>query len=146
MYRCGLLRKDELCKLERLYPLFDWKEHLARISKLVDADAAAVYVVYRGVDIVGELTVYYRTAESDGRWVPNSRVYLNAFRVDERYQNKQFGSTLLNYVLDSLYSRGYCEATIGVRYDNDRARKLYERFGFNKILAEYYDYVVLLRE
>lgn len=146
MYRCGLLRKEELYKLEHLYPLFDWKEYLARMSKLVDAAAASVYVVYRGADIVGELTAYYKTAESDGRWLPNSRAYLNAFRVDERYQNKQFGSTLLNYVLDDLYSRGYCEATIGVRYNNDRARRLYERFGFDKTLIECDDYVVLLRE
>ena len=56
------------------------------------------------------------------------------FMIDERYQNKGYGTRLLRAVLADLHEEGYSEFTIGAEDDNEKALHIYHSMGFNELL------------
>lgn len=68
-------------------------------------------------------------------------------------QGRGLGARLLTALLDEAVARGCGEVFLDVRADNDRARRLYERFGFTPVgvRKRYYqpsgvDAIVMMRE
>jgi ribosomal-protein-alanine N-acetyltransferase len=68
-------------------------------------------------------------------------------------QGQGVGSALLTALLEEAVARGCGEVFLDVRADNDRARRLYERFGFTPVgvRKRYYqpsgvDAIVMVRE
>jgi [ribosomal protein S18]-alanine N-acetyltransferase len=68
-------------------------------------------------------------------------------------QGRGIGAALLTALLDEAAARGCVEVFLDVRADNDRARRLYERFGFTAVglRKRYYqpsgvDAIVMMRE
>ena len=68
-------------------------------------------------------------------------------------QGRGFGAGLLTALLEEAHARGCTEVFLDVRADNDRARTLYERFGFTPVgvRKRYYqpsgvDAIVMMRE
>lgn len=68
-------------------------------------------------------------------------------------QGRGLGSTLLTVLLEEAAARGCAEVFLDVRADNDRARRLYERFGFTPVgvRKRYYqpsgvDAIVMVRD
>jgi [ribosomal protein S18]-alanine N-acetyltransferase len=68
-------------------------------------------------------------------------------------QGRGIGAALLTALLDEAAVRGCVEVFLDVRADNDRARRLYERFGFTAVglRKRYYqpsgvDAIVMMRE
>jgi [ribosomal protein S18]-alanine N-acetyltransferase len=53
--------------------------------------------------------------------------------VRPEMQGRGLGATLLMALLDEAVARGCGEVFLDVRADNDRARRLYERFGFTPV-------------
>jgi [ribosomal protein S18]-alanine N-acetyltransferase len=82
-----------------------WSEETYR-SELADADGTRYYVVLDDVLTIG---------------------------VRPESQGQGLGSGLLTALLDEAVVRGCGEVFLDVRADNDRARRLYERFGFTPI-------------
>jgi ribosomal-protein-alanine N-acetyltransferase len=73
--------------------------------------------------------------------------------VRTELQGRGIGTVLLTTLLDEATVRGCGEVFLDVRADNDRARRLYERFGFQAIgvRKRYYqpsgmDAIVMVRE
>jgi ribosomal-protein-alanine N-acetyltransferase len=73
--------------------------------------------------------------------------------VRPELQGRGVGSTLLTTLLDEAATRRCTEVFLDVRADNDRARRLYERFGFTAVgvRKRYYqpsgvDAIVMVRE
>jgi [ribosomal protein S18]-alanine N-acetyltransferase len=73
--------------------------------------------------------------------------------VRSELQGRGVGTTLLTALLDEAGTRGCAEVFLDVRADNDRARRLYERFGFTEVgvRKRYYqpsgvDAIVMMRE
>lgn len=57
--------------------------------------------------------------------------YLYAFRVKPSYRNRGVGSRLLLEAERNLSNRGFRRAVISVAKENERARRLYERWGYS---------------
>ena len=56
------------------------------------------------------------------------------FLIDPEYQNKGFGSTLLNYVIEKIKKlKEIKKIILNVKSKNSLAIKLYEKFNFNKV-------------
>jgi [ribosomal protein S18]-alanine N-acetyltransferase len=53
--------------------------------------------------------------------------------VRPELQGRGIGSALLTALLEEAAVRGCAEIFLDVRADNDRARRLYERFGFTAV-------------
>lgn len=73
--------------------------------------------------------------------------------VRPEMQGRGLGAKLLTALLDEAVARGCGEVFLDVRADNDRARRLYERFGFTPVgvRKRYYqpsgvDAIVMMRE
>jgi ribosomal-protein-alanine N-acetyltransferase len=73
--------------------------------------------------------------------------------VRTELQGRGIGAMLLTALLDEAAVRGCAEVFLDVRADNDRARRLYERFGFRAvgIRKRYYqpsgvDAIVMVRK
>ena len=99
-----------------------------KIKKEID-----VFVIEEDEKVIGEITVSYKNDELETQTIPNKRVYLQAFRVDKKYQEQSLGQKLIKYCIDYLTNISYTEFTIGVEEDNEIARHIF-KFGFNKVI------------
>ncbi len=80
---------------------------------------------------------YYVVAERDGRvegyagiMVILDEVHVNTIGVRASAEGRGLGRALLSEVLAEGYRRGARRATLEVAVSNERARELYQRFGF----------------
>lgn len=81
-----------------------------------------VYVVYLQEQVVG----FFWTEKRD------ETLHIHALIVEDEFQGRGFGRKILQEI-ESQYSEGAKVLEIGVHLSNDRARKLYEDFGFVKV-------------
>lgn len=112
-------------RLERtLFPEDPWSEELLR-AELADQPRTRHYVVAEnsGGDIVGYAGLAAAGGEADVQTI--------AVRADR--WGGGIGSALLTELLDEAARRGSEAVFLEVRADNDGARRLYERFGFEEI-------------
>ncbi len=105
-------------------------------------------------------TRHYVVAEQDGvlaGWAglaaSGGQADVLTIGVRPELQGGGLGSALLTALLDEAAERGCGEVFLDVRADNDRARRLYERFGFTAVgvRKRYYqpsgvDAIVMIRE
>jgi len=90
----------------------------------------------------------FLVAEYNGKVVGYSMSYLRpdleghimSIAVDERYRGRGIGSLLLAETIERLLAKGARYIGLEVRVSNERAIKLYERFGFRRIkrIPNYY--------
>ena len=77
--------------------------------------------------VVGQIFLQVDSALAGG----DGRVaYLYALRVRPEYRNRGIGTELVREAEAILRQRGFSRALISVAKDNDAARRLYERLGF----------------
>ena len=96
-----------------------------------------IFVMFVKGRPIGELHAAYKS--DDERAVKGKRAYLFAFRIHEDYQGRGLGKQLLKSVIDTLINQGYTEFTVGVEDDNDRAKHIYDSFGFTKLIARKFE-------
>ena len=58
-------------------------------------------------------------------------LYIDDLCVDENHRGKHIGKTLFEYVLDYAKEKKFDSITLNVWEHNDRARKFYDKLGFN---------------
>ncbi len=85
-----------------------------------------------------KITNSYISHDLNSEAIPNQRVYLQAFRLDKKYQGLGLGQKLLQFVLSDLEEQGYKEFTIGVEAGNERAKHIYFKFGFTEAIDRGY--------
>ncbi|ACS34557.1 ribosomal protein S18-alanine N-acetyltransferase [Thermococcus gammatolerans] len=74
--------------------------------------------------VIGYVMAYLR---------PDLEGHIMSIAVDERYRGNGIGSALLTEAINRLIARGARYIGLEVRVSNEKAIKLYERFGFRKV-------------
>lgn len=123
--------------MTQLFDYNDVDEMLEQNKRDIESEVSDIFVMFDDGRPVGELHAAYDSG--DERTVRGKRAYLSAFRVREEYRGRGYGKELLRYVIDALTEQGYNELTIGVEDDNERAKHMYESFGFTKLIAHKYE-------
>ena len=127
-------------KLKKLFPDNEemWIKYKKKRLQQFEKQEIDVFVIEDNKDIIGELTVNYKSHQIETETIPNKRVYLEAFRVDKKYQGQGLGQKLINYCIDYLTNIGYTEFTIGVEDDNEIAKHIYFKLGFTNAIDKGY--------
>lgn len=130
------ITKDEFNGLHRLFPDDEqmWVKYKDMRLKEFDNEETDVYVIELDNIFIGELTASYVSHDLASEAIPGQRVYLQAFRLDEKYQGAGLGQQLIQFVLASLEQQGYTEFTIGVEENNKLAKHIYFKFGFTEAI------------
>lgn len=84
------------------------------------------------VGVIGQAFVSLRSGRaelSDGRW----RAYVYAFRVKPQYRGQGIGTKIMETLEADLLRRAYQRVTLNVAKENDGARRLYERLGYQVV-------------
>lgn len=135
------VRKITVSELPRLTELFDYNDidaMLAENTDLIQNRAMDIFILLDGEKLLGELHVSYERNDKLAA-VRGLRAYLSAYRVHEDFQGMGLGKLLMKSVIDTLAAEGYSEFTVGVEDDNDRALHIYQKFGFDEVIARKYE-------
>lgn len=129
-------KKKKFDKLHNLFPDHEqmWAKYRDMRLKEFDNKEIDVYVIERDHAFIGELTIHYTSQALASETIPGQRVYLQAFRLDKKYQGLGLGQKLIQYALSDLEQQGYTEFTIGVEEDNEKAKHIYFKFGFTEAI------------
>lgn len=127
------IKVEEFEKLKKLFPNNEemWIKYKKKRLEQFEKQEIDVFIIEDNESIIGEITVNYKSHQLETETIPNRRVYLEAFRVDKKYQGQGLGQRLINYCIDYLTNIGYTEFTIGVEDDNEIAKHIYFKLGFN---------------
>lgn len=148
------ITKDEFEKLYNLFPDNDemWLKYKDMRFREFDNKEIDVYVIELDNSFIGELTINYVSHDLESETIPNQRVYLQAFRLDKKYQGLGLGQKLIQYTLSDLEKQGFTEFTIGVEENNELAKHIYFKFGFTEAIDKGYgdefdptDYTLYMR-
>ncbi len=129
---CTKISKEEFEKTNSLFPDNEemWSKYKEKRLKQFENKEIDVFIIEKNNEIIAEITVNYINHDLQTETIPNKRVYLEAFRVDKKYQGQGLGQKLINYVIECLKKVGYTEFTIGVEEDNEIAKHIYFKLGF----------------
>ena len=127
---------EEFGKLKILFPNNEdmWIKYKKKRLEQFEKQEIDVFIIEEDEKTIGEITVNYKNNKLETETIPNRRVYLEAFRVDKKYQGQGLGQKLINYCIEYLTNKGYTEFTIGVEDDNEIAKHIYFKLGFNKAI------------
>ena len=130
------IKKEEFEKLKTLFPDNNemWIKYKKKRLEQFGKKEIDVFVIEEDEKVIGEITVSYKNDELETETIPNKRVYLQAFRVDKKYQGQGLGQKLINYCIEYLIKKGYTQFTIGVEDDNEIAKHIYFKLGFNEAI------------
>ncbi len=128
------IKKEEFEKLKTLFPDNDemWIKYKKMRLEQFEKEEIDLFVIEDNGNFIGEITVNYVNHELETETIPNQRVYLEAFRVDKKYQWQGLGQKLINYCIEYLIKKGYTQFTIGVEDNNEIAKHIYFKLGFNE--------------
>lgn len=132
------IRIEEFIKLKELFPNSEkmWNKYKNKRIKQLKKQEIDVIIIEDNKKFIGEITINYKSHQLEAETIPNKRVYLEAFRVDKKYQGQGLGQKLINYCIDYLTNIGYTEFTIGIEDDNKIAKHIYSKLGFNYAIDE----------
>lgn len=134
------IKVEEFEKLKRLFPDNEemWFKYKAKRLQQFEKQEIDIFIIEYNEIIIGEITINYKNNELETETIPNKRVYLEAFRVDKKYQGKGLGQKLINYCIKCLTNIGYTQFTIGVEEDNEKAKHIYFKLGFTDAIDKGY--------
>ncbi len=148
------ITKDEFDKLYDLFPDNEtmWLKYRDMRLREFAQKQIDVYVIELNNTFIGELTINYISHDLMSEAIPNQRVYLQAFRLNKKYQGLGLGQKLIHFALSDLEKQGYTEFTVGVEEDNEKAKHIYFKFGFTEAIDRGYgdefdpsDYTLYIR-
>ena len=117
------LRKISKVDFDKLYDSFPdreqmWLQYRNMRLKEFDHKEIHVYVIELNSVFIGELTINYVSHDLKTEAIPNQSAYLQAFRVDKKYQGLGLGQKLIQFVLPDLERKGYTD-TIDKGYGDE---------------------------
>lgn len=137
-----LVRKLDIEELEKLGTVKRYKdiEETVAWNKLFIARGLLdIYGAFNNAGVlVGKLHIAYAYIPdvcASPLVLRNRRAYIWAFLIHPNFRNQGIGNQMLQLVIEDLTKKGYTEATVGVAFDNDRARHLYEKYGFTTFIG-----------
>ncbi|MBS3900180.1 MAG: ribosomal protein S18-alanine N-acetyltransferase [Dethiobacter sp.] len=115
----------QVCHLERVvaierevYPS-PWSKN-AFVNEIMDNGLASYWVAMIEEQVVGYA----------GIWTIMDEAHLTTLAVCRRWQRRGVGSLLLDRLLVEAKALGATRITLEVRVSNDKAQKLYKKYGF----------------
>ena len=103
--------------------------------------------IYKGKKPVGFIMISYDVGEDDGEepsaeWFLRNSYFIWRFMIDKRYQGNGYGREAMRLVLEFIrtFPAGaakYC--WLSYEPTNERAKKLYQSFGFRELPEHYED-------
>jgi ribosomal protein S18 acetylase RimI-like enzyme len=119
----GLEWEGEYRRFRRLYQQsFKDAENGRRILLVIEAEGK----------LIGQLFIQLASIPADPERIPGTG-YLYSFRVRPLYRNQGLGTTLVQQAEAILVELGFTRVLIGVAQENEGARRLYERLGYQVI-------------
>ena len=105
------IKIEEFEKLKKLFPGNEemWIKYKKKRLEQFEQEEVDVFVIENDKKFIGEITVNYKSHQLETETIPNRRVYLEAFRVNKKYQGQGLGQKLINYCIDYLSSIGYTQ-------------------------------------
>lgn len=125
---------EDLPLLLKLHTYRDPEQMLFSNTRMLTSGQAKFFCLFRCEKLIGELRAKKWDDDPDFA-IPGQRAYLYAFRILPGEQGQGFGTYLMEQVTELLRQEGYREFTVGVEDDNVRARQLYHKLGFTRVLA-----------
>ncbi len=122
-------RKINIKEFDRLKKLFSgdeelWKKYKKMQIEKLENKEIDIFIIENDGDIIGELTVNYKSNKLKKEAKIGVRAYLEAFRLDKGYRKQGLGQKLINYCIDYLKNIGYTEFTIGLESNNEVAKHI----------------------
>lgn len=136
----SILNINNFDKLKELYPCDDFIEYKEKRIKQISNRELDIFVIEYDNKYIGEMTATYINGDLDNETIPNVRIYFQALRVLDEFQNKGLAQKLVKYVIDYYEKLGYKEFTIGVEENNYNAKHIYNKFGFTNIISKGIEY------
>ncbi len=83
--------------MRRLFPGNEdmWIKYKKKRLMQFEEKEIDVFIIEADEKVIGEITVNYKNDKLEIETIPNQRVYLQAFRVDEKYQGQGLGQKLI---------------------------------------------------
>lgn len=133
---CKIIDKKDFELLRALFPDNDsmWEKYKKIRMAQYSRKEIDIFILEYKNQIIGELSVNYANQNLKTETIPKKRVYLEAFRINKKYQGHGLGQKLLKSALEHLKRMGYTEATIGVEENNKIAKHIYNKFGFTEAI------------
>ena len=133
-YPVEAVKINELEQLGLLFKAEDNERFIRERSARIAKGDATIYAVKHDDRPIAEVTIVYNNEQYEDYTIPKKRVYMEALRVLDEYQGKGIGQRLLEEVIKKVKSQGYSEITIGVEDDNEVAKHIYSKLGFNEFI------------
>jgi len=131
--------------------IWDMDKDPIRTNKWYDELVAGnriTFIYIENGEFLGEGSLVLANDDPDYT-IPNKRVYLSRMIVKKEAQNRGIGGIILDFLIDYAKMLGFIEMSLGVDIINLKARHLYEKKGFDRIIFEGEDvwgkYVKLLK-
>lgn len=130
--------------IENCHCIWDIKGKQDRLSIEMNQGKRKMFVYKKNEMIVGGCSIVWDNGDMN-RTIPSKRAYLSYLVVREGFRNHGMGTKLIDYMCEYVMRSGVTEITINVEQSNPRAKKLYLRKGFNEVLHEKDDKILLLK-
>lgn len=103
-----------------------------------------MFVYFDEEVLIGGVSLVFDSGDFN-RTIPPERAYLSYLVIMEGYRNQGFGSSLIDNICEYARQSGISEITLRVEHSNPRAKKLYLAKGFNEVILEASDSILLLK-
>jgi ribosomal protein S18 acetylase RimI-like enzyme len=115
-----------------------------RLSNEIRRKTRKMYVLTDDEISIAGISVVFESINL--RTIKDLRAYISYFVVKPEYRNQGIGTQILHQIIQKLRDDNYLEATIQVEKNNVDAYRLYRREGFEYVLREYEDSLLLLKK
>jgi predicted alpha/beta hydrolase family esterase/ribosomal protein S18 acetylase RimI-like enzyme len=119
-----------------------WPDYLAKLKKLAKDDQIVLFAAKIGDEYIGRATLvlsdWKSLEDKDGtsgsdfdvdKFYPNLPS-VNAVQIDDRFRKRGAATKILEALHDEARARGYSAIGLGVETDNEPAKNLYEKMGY----------------
>lgn len=125
-----LLESHEIDSLTKVFTNPSFEENLLRFEAQQKGSAAYIIAKQEGV-ITGKLYLKYRGSnDKEVSDVVSDCPDMKNLEIVELEQGKGVGTAMIYYAEKMCQENGFKKVGLGVEFDNQRARKLYERLGY----------------
>jgi ribosomal protein S18 acetylase RimI-like enzyme len=128
--------REDLPALEWNGDYIHFRRLYAEAYKRTEKGRGLIWVIEMpGEGIIGQALVQLlgsRTELANG----TMRAYVYAVRVRPSFRGNGYGTRLMQRVENDLFERGFSVVTLNVAKENVKARRLYERLGYQVVAAD----------
>lgn len=130
--------------IEKCYSLWDIRGKEDRLHReMLDGKRKMFIYIKNGMSIGGASLVFDNG--DTNRTIPFRRAYLSYLVIREEFRNQGIGTKLIDYICEYAHQLGISQITLNVESNNPRAKKLYLKEGFNEVVLENSDMILLLK-